>query len=69
VAYTLSIPPGLTLPDEFLIMEAMVRRIEKDIRASQDCSFFSWVSDSMVEDQVPSGAPLHLVTLKMKSLK
>jgi hypothetical protein len=69
VAYTLSIPPGLTLPDEFLIMEATVRRIEKDVRASQDGSFFSWVSDSMVGDEVPPGAPLHHVTLKMKSLK
>ena len=53
----------------FVHMEATVRRIEKDIRASQEGSFFSWVSDSMVEDQVRPGAPLHPVTLKMKSLK
>jgi hypothetical protein len=50
-------------------MEATVRRIEKDIRASQEGSFFSWVLDSMVGDQVLPGAPLHPVTLKMKSLK
>jgi hypothetical protein len=36
-------------------MEAMVRRIEKDIRASQGDSLLDWISDSRVRKSSSSG--------------
>jgi hypothetical protein len=57
------------LSQGFVQGEVMVRANREGDKGLQDGSFFSWVSDSMVGDQVPPGAPLHLEMRKMKLLK